>query len=221
MEQHEEYKSYPLLETKSDEAGRFSGHAATFQTDAYGDRIVPGAFERTIKAHRGKIPIFLDHSRADWIGFSSELAEDAKGLRIDAALSLETRAGADTYALLKLAKDLDYRVGLSIGFIADKFDIDELTGARSLKAISLIETSITPFPANTGARVEQIKSLRNFESILRDAGCSKEGAKRALASLTPYLNADAFGNTQRNERDARGARNDLFPALRAVLMESK
>lgn len=216
-----EYKAFPLLECKSEDGGRFTGYAATYARDAYGDRIAPGAFAQSIKDQKGKIPIFLDHDRANWVGFSTDLGEDSKGLYIDAILSLDSTRGADAYALLKTAKQADYRVGLSIGFVAQEWEMDS-TDNRILKAIDLWETSITPFPANRLARIESVKSVRNVEQILRDVGgCSKEGAKRALALLSPYLSADADGNQPTHGRDARSLRrsNQLRDALRAAIGE--
>lgn len=196
-----EVKDFPL-ECKSEDTGRFTGYAATYARDAYGDRIAPGAFAKSIKDNRGKIPIFFNHSRDNWIGLSSDLAEDAKGLYIDGSLNLDSGAGKDALSLLKMAGKMDYRVGLSIGFVPVEADMDG--NDRILKAIDLYEVSITPFPANAGARVESVKSIRNFEQILRDVGgCSGPGARRALALLRPYLSIDMDGNQPPPERDAR------------------
>jgi HK97 family phage prohead protease len=212
-----EYKAYPLLECKTEEGGEFSGYAAAYAKDVYGDRISPGAFTQTIKDQKGKIPIFLNHDTSDWIGFSTELEEDSKGLYIKAVLSLDSSKGADTAALLKIAKQVDYRVGLSIGFTAEEVEYDDATGGRLLKSINLWETSITPFPANKKARIDSIKSIRNIEQILRDVGgCSKESAKRAFAMLRPYLLADASGQPLPPERDVREqGQSELVAAIRA------
>lgn len=201
-----EYKSFPLLlSTKADEPqGHFTGYAAAYTKDLYGDRILPGAFGQSIKDQKGMIPIFLNHDSDLHIGFSTDLAEDAKGLYIEAVLSLESRQAADTYALLQTAKSIGYRMGLSIGFIPTEVDYDEPTQTRLLKGIELWETSITPFPANRSARIDSIKSVRNIEQLLRDVGgCSKEGAKKCYASLSPYLSVDTDGNLLLVERDAR------------------
>lgn len=201
-----EIKSYPLMECKADEAGRFKGYASTYQRDAYGDRIVPGAFAQSIKDQRGRIPIFLDHSRDNWVGFSTDLAEDAKGLFIDAQLSLKSTRGADAYALLQTAQSCDYNVGLSIGFIPTEVDTEESAAglARVIKTIDLYEVSLTPFPANKGARVQDFKSIRNVEQILRDVGgCSRDAARKATACLRPYLSVDADGNPTELSRDVQ------------------
>jgi HK97 family phage prohead protease len=213
-----EYKAYSLLETKSEAAGKFTGYASTYGRDAYGDRILAGAFAESIKEQRGKIPIFMEHF--DWIGVSTDLAEDAKGLYIEGQIALDTVRGRDAFALMQTSEKADFRVGLSIGFTAEEVEYDEATGARTLKKINLWETSITPFPANRGARVDSIKSLRNVEQILRDVGgCSKEGAKRAIALLQPYLLPDGSGSPPSSERDARTLRHLSDAAFRSALQE--
>lgn len=205
-----EYKAFPF-ECKNEDGGRFSGYASAYAKDIYGDRIAPGAFAKSIKRSKGKIPILYNHNEGMPLGFSSSLVEDSKGLYIEALLSLESTAGRDAYALLKTAKDVDFPMGLSIGFIAEDEDYDEKEG-RLLKTISLWETSITPYPANRAARIDGFKSIRDFESILRDAGCSKDEAKRALACLQPFLSADTDGRDARNLRQLVRKR-----ALRAAI----
>jgi hypothetical protein len=199
-----EHKQFAMTEFKADgDQGKFSGYASTYNRDAYGDRIIPGAFSQSIKDQRGVIPIFMNHSTDNWVGFSTDLAEDAKGLYIEGLLALDTSQGKDAYALLKTADKADYKVGLSIGFVAEEWELDD-TNNRILKTIDLWETSITPFPANRSARVASVKSVRNIEQILRDVGlCSKESSKRAIALLTPYLSADADGSPSQPLRDVR------------------
>jgi HK97 family phage prohead protease len=216
-----EIKAFPLLECKTEEGGRFSGYAATYSRDSYGDRIIPGAFGQTIKDRRGHIPIFMNHNPDSPLGFSEELAEDGKGLWISGILSIDTRGGADAYALLKTAKTVDYKMGLSIGFIAE--EVEYASDGRLLKSIDLWETSLTPFPANSGARVEQFKSLRNVEQILRDVGgCSKESAKRTLSALRPHLSAGADGQPPTQKRDVTGlGRMAAVMTLRAQLETEK
>jgi HK97 family phage prohead protease len=215
-----EYKSFPLLlSTKADEpTGHFTGYAAAYTKDLYGDRILPGAFGQSIKDQKGMIPIFLNHDSDLHIGFSTDLAEDAKGLYIEAVLSLESRQAADTYALLQTAKSIGYRMGLSIGFVPTEVDYDEPSQTRLLKGIELWETSITPFPANRSARIDSIKSVRNLEQVLRDAGhCSREEAKRIALCLQPYLSVDADGNLPLTQRDAGHRGQPVMAAILAAL----
>jgi uncharacterized protein len=184
-----EIKSFPIAEYKAKTAAPgFTGYASTWTKDVYGDRIAPGAFSQSIKDKRGRIPILMNHDTDVPVGFSTDLAEDAKGLYIDGTLATDTRNGADAYALLKLADAIDYRVGMSIGFITQEFEFDDTGMNRILNQIDLWEASIALFPANRAARVDTVKSMRNFEQILRDAGgCSLEDAQRIAAACLPGL----------------------------------
>lgn len=187
-----ESKAFSMLEckTKADAPGTFTGYASTYSKDAYGDKILPGAFAQSIKDKRGKIPIYFNHRSDNLIGFSTDLAEDTKGLYIDATLSTETTTGADVYALLKLAESIDFRMGLSIGFYTLEAESAD-DGSRVIKAVDLVETSVTATPANSGARVETIKSKRAIEQVLRDVGlCSADRSKRVLSMLRPYFSPD-------------------------------
>jgi HK97 family phage prohead protease len=187
-----EKKSFAMVEckTKAETPGTFTGYASTYAKDAYGDRILPGAFAQSIKDQRGKIPILFNHRSDSLVGFSTDLAEDTKGLYIDASLALGTATGADVYALMQLAEKVDFRMGLSIGFYTLEAELAD-DGGRLIKSVDLVETSITATPANNGARVESVKSKRAIERILRDVGsCSLESSKRVLALLNPYLSPD-------------------------------
>ena len=211
-----EFKAFPLLELKSEDAGRFTGYASTYAKDFYGDRILPGAFAQSIRDQKGKIPLFYDHLRSLPIGFSTDLAEDAKGLYIEGQLSLDSTHGRDAHALLKTAKSVDYRMGLSIGFITSEVEVEH-DGTRVIKSLELFETSLTPFPVNRQARVEALKSIRNIEQLLRDvAGCSPEQAKRTLSFLRPYLSVDADGKSLQSERDVTEREQVVSRAVVAI-----
>jgi HK97 family phage prohead protease len=181
-----EYKQFPLLDFKAanadDELGKFNGYASTWTKDSYGDVIAPGAFAQSIVDKRGKYPILFNHEQSSWIGFTTAMAEDQKGLAISAGIALKSSAGADAYALLKAADAIDFRIGLSIGFIAT--DTERADEGRILKTIELYEISLTPFPANQRAFVDSVKNIRDFEKALRDVGCfSVSESKRILAAL--------------------------------------
>ena len=219
MNDYREYRSYELLESKSDEsAGTFSGYAATYQLDAYGDKIVPGAFGESIKAKRGIVPLFFNHQPDAWMGFITSLAEDHKGLKVEGALSLGTLHGQNTHALLKTADRIGFRVGLSIGFIAEETDEDE-ERHRLLKKIDLWEASITPFPAGRGAAITESRSVRNTERLVRDVtGCSTAQAKRLLSVLDLAERNAAVPNQSLKSRDVDSLRRAITGERLALAM---
>jgi HK97 family phage prohead protease len=202
-----------MVECRTKEAapGTFTGYASTYSKDAYGDRILPGAFAQSIRDQRGKIPIYFNHRSDQLIGFSTDLAEDTKGLYIDASLSLDSSTGADVYALLKLAEQVDFRMGLSIGFYTVEAELSD-DGGRLIKTVDLVETSVTATPANSGSRVDTVKSTRVVEQLLRDVGgCSVEKSKRVTALLTPYLSPEKDEGEPADDlvRDVREWRQQL------------
>ena len=180
--------------------GTFSGYGAAFgNVDSYGDVIKPGAFKRTLKEAKqtGRWPAMLSQ-HGGWgmssedmtpIGIWTAMEEDAQGLKVEGKLALDTRRGADAYALLKMAPRpaLD---GMSIGYIAKKFTVGTAIGEprRTLEDIELMEISLVTFPANGAALVNQVKAaagcktIRDFEDFLRDAGGFSNAAAKAIAS---------------------------------------
>jgi HK97 family phage prohead protease len=180
------YAYHTLMQFKTvadDKAGAFSGYASTYNLDLQNDKIQPGAFAQSITDKRGKVPIFFNHE--DWIGVSTSLAEDGKGLIMAGEIALGNSDGADAYALLQKAAELDFRVGMSIGFTAQDWDFDG--NVRTLKEINLYEISITPFPAQPKAFVSDVKTFRDLEKHLREVErFSKSDARRIMRVVADY-----------------------------------
>lgn len=187
----------PPLELKfsRDGAGTLSGYASVFgpPADRHGDVIAPGAFAKSLAS--GDVPLMLwSHDLSEPIGVWTDLREDSKGLHVTGRLTLETRRGAEAYALLR-----DQALnGLSIGYRV--VDFDELPeGGRLLKEIELAEISLVTLPSASRARVTSVKSgeitPRLLESILREAGIPK----RLAASVVIH----GWKGAAEGERDAR------------------
>jgi uncharacterized protein len=187
-----EYKTFPFLQLKADGGnGTFSGYASAYAKDLTGDKIEPGAFAQSIADKRGQIPIFYNHDDGAWVGFSTSLAEDGKGLMLNGKLATATSAGKDVYELLQAAAALDFRVGMSIGYVPTDWDWDG--DSRTLKTIDLWEASITPFPAQPKAFVADIKSVRDLERYLRDVERLSKGDARRIALVMSNLNLSSGG----------------------------
>jgi len=201
--------------------GVFSGYGAVFgNTDSYGDVIEKGAFRDTLREweQRGKLPpMLLQHGGGMFGGAADDMLpigkwlsmeENSKGLKVEGQLfAMATERGQYIYEGLKSGV-LD---GLSIGFRVKKYTRGTKPSepARRLEAIDLMEVSVVTFPANGKARVsgvkasERIKTIRDFEDFLRDAGGFSNAAARAIAS---------GGFKAADPRDEDGA--DLMAALR-------
>lgn len=175
----------PALEIKRttvDETGLFSGYASTFggPSDAYGDIIQKGAFSETLTRHHleGTRPALLwAHDQTQPIGSWKSLEEDDVGLRVTGQLTLEVEKAREALALMK-----SDALGLSIGFRVPDGGATHRSGYRELKRVDLHEISTVALPANRRAKISEVKSIRHFESALRDElGFSARQAKK-LAS---------------------------------------
>jgi HK97 family phage prohead protease len=186
-----EVRSYVLQLKAVGEDGTIEGYGSVFGVrDSYDDVIAPGAYAESLKAHKaeGTMPAMLwQHDASAPIGVWLEMVEDAKGLRIKGRLALDTVKGAEAYALLKMGA----LNGLSIGFVSKQWSYDRETDVRTLLEVELWEVSLVTFPANEAARitgikaadVAGIKTIRQAEQALRDAGFSADAAKAFLAEV--------------------------------------
>jgi phage head maturation protease len=127
--------------------------------------------------------MLFQHDAVQTIGVWASLREDDHGLAVSGRIS-DTAQGRDVRTL---AKD-GAVTGLSIGFIAQDFDI-EPDGVRVLKQIDLHEVSVVTFPMNELARVQSVKaalrcgqtpSRDELTFLLRNAGLSRRATRRLL-----------------------------------------
>lgn len=167
------------------EDGSFSGFAAAIgNVDQGGDKIVAGAFAKTIKKNKGRVPVLAGHDRSKHIGWGVSAEEKTKGLAVEGMLDLNVQAARELHSLSKKAMELGTSMGLSIGYSAPKTAWEG--DVRLLKEINLFEYSFTPFPMNPKARVDSIKheeigelivgTPRELEETLREAGVSRQKA---------------------------------------------
>lgn len=183
-----EFKATIQLKAEG-KSGQFSGYASTYNLDLQNDKIQPGAFAQSIADKKGKVPIFFNHE--DWIGFSTSLAEDGKGLAMNGELALGNTIADNAYALVQKAAQLDFRVGMSIGFTATDWDWDG--NVRTLKEINLYEVSITPFPAQPKAFINDVKTFRDLEKHLREVECFSKADARRIMRVVSDLNQSSGG----------------------------
>lgn len=180
-----ERRSFALEIASVEQTGLIKGYGSVFgNVDSYKEKIAPGAFVDSLAAHTkaGTMPAMLWQHRSDQVpGVWTSMSEDKRGLKVDGEFILGTQLGKEAH-VLTAKKAVN---GLSIGFVTKKSELDEESGVRTLTAIDLWEVSIVTFPANTKARITDVKSLpkniREFEDYLREGGFSANQAK-AIAS---------------------------------------
>ena len=200
-------------EIKASAEGVIEGYGSVFgNVDSYGDIVMPGAFEVTLRS-APRLPAMLwQHDAAEPIGVWSEMREDKRGLWVKGQLALGTQRGREALELIQLGA----LTGLSIGYRTVKSTYDEQTGVRSLSELELWEVSPVTFPANeaariTGAKASEIASIKDFERFLRDAGFSRKEAKR--------IAAQGFGEPGLCDADTEDAdeTDDLGASIRQAL----
>ena len=185
-ENHDRYSVRTMaLHVKAEdveEDGSFSGLGSVFGVvDSYNEAVAAGAFKDSLAEHmkKGRMPRMLwQHNSDQPIGVWDEISEDKNGLVVKGRLAIdenpneEVRQAREAYKLLRMGA-LD---GLSIGYKLRKSETDEDTGVRTLLSIDLWEVSLVTFPANDDARIGAVRSVRDLEIVLRDAGLSKKEA---------------------------------------------
>ncbi len=127
---------------------RFAGYAALFGApDGARDIIMPGAFARSLGMRDRPVPLFWQHRADQQIGWTEQIAEDARGLRVIARI--DNPDGRAALSLFTHAVD-----GLSFGYRARRFR--KTANGRLLDEIDLFEVSLVTHPLQHGARVHLI-----------------------------------------------------------------
>lgn len=179
-----------LFELKAaKEDGTFEGLASPFgELDQGGDIVMKGAFSETLAEYEAKgrrVPMLWQHNPREPIGMYPTLKETDTGLEVVGQCNMEVQQGREAHALMKQGA----LSGLSIGYAADKYTIDNETGIRTLVKLKLYEISPVTFPMADSARVSVVKSLEeagnlsDCERILRDAGFDKQTATAFTARV--------------------------------------
>lgn len=169
--------------------GLIKGYAATFDKDRQNDRIVKGAFNKTIEFHRTrKRPIRMQwqHSIYELIGGFDpfKAVEDDRGLYVEGDINLETQRGREAYALAKQGVLTDF----SIGFMAP--DVEWKDGIREIKEIELYEVSLVSEPANLYANVTEVKSVSVYEDLPLADASHKWEPEAALQRVREFTNSE-------------------------------
>ncbi|WP_417819053.1 HK97 family phage prohead protease [Tritonibacter scottomollicae] len=128
---------------------RIAGYAALFdKLDGARDTIRPGAFARTLLERRlgslGPYPLYWQHRPDRRIGWVETAGEDARGLRIIAAI--DNPDGRAAGLLRERAVN-----GLSFGYRARSHR--RTPQGRELADIELFEVSVVTHPLQDGARI--------------------------------------------------------------------
>jgi len=199
---------------EEDGPGYVEGYGAVFNNiDLGGDRIIPGAFKKTIAE---KLPLkrikFVDNHNGYWgssediIGVVEGAKEDEFGLWFRAKLSKSQRA----QEVREKIKDgiLD---ALSIGYNPVKYSYEKIEGReddiRNLEEIELSEVSVVPWGMNPLATVTGVKGQENLELLLKKLNSlevkelsdqNKQLVKESINNLKALLGDEPPTGTQKS-----------------------
>lgn len=191
-----EYKELVFDVKAAGAEGEFEGYASVFGVVDLGNDVVqPGAFAKSLNER--KVKMLWQHDTGQPIGVWTEIREDDRGLYVRGKLILDVQRGKEAAALLK-AGALD---SMSIGFRTVVSEINNDSDVRKLVELELHEISLVTFPMLPDAMVTSAKSIkteREFEKFLRDAGYSK--AQSVAIASHGYK---AVNNLRDADHDAR------------------
>lgn len=195
----------PLIVKRLSDAteGVFHGLASVPLPDRQGDVLPLAAFAQSVtefKAGRLVLPILLDHDPARQIGSVLALDLTDAGLEVTAQLALGLDGGREALERMKAGP-----VGLSIGFRPVPGSITQQGALRVIGNVDLHEISVVSIPANGSARTLTIKSVREIEHVLRDAGLSNRQAKRAASAAYKALALPDNESDESQPADDEGA----------------
>lgn len=159
-----------------------------------------GAYVDTLKGKTRMPPMLLNHDqRSVPIGIWDSMKEDDTGLRVKGRMLSHDVAKQAWEAMKEGAL-----TGLSIGYRATKFEENDHGGLDLLK-IDLREGSVVTMPAEDEARIDVVKfedmfgtidsieTVKEFEIVLREAGHSREVAKRLVSQFKDVCQREADG----------------------------
>lgn len=195
--------------------GLFSGYASVYGgVDSYGDTIIEGAYATTIANRERPVQLRFNHE-AGVIGKWTRIEEDAKGLYVEGELTPGHSKAMDVYASLMHGAIS----GLSIGYRPVKFTPNQ-TGGLDLEEISLIEISVVESPADLNAQIgnikstlDEVKTLKEVETLLRDAGGFSRADATALVGRIKTLT--------HGDRDAEKDANELLKYIHSASLKLK
>lgn len=162
----------------TDADGQRLGHidiygAAFNNVDEGNDRILPGAFARTIQNSKSRakarnkkyaLKMLWQHDSNEIIGGWHDMSEDVEGLRAKGDIALKTQRGAEFYELADLEMLDEFSIIYDVMPGGAKYD---KSGVRELSELRLFSIDPVTFPMNDSPHTVSLKSMQ-FKSVCGD-----------------------------------------------------
>ena len=184
--------------------GIFEGYLSTYgDVDSYGTYFMPGAWDKSIERFNSGevIPVLWSHDRSKPIGKFTELKSDDKGLWGRGKLTMEDPQAKIAYAHMKDGSVM----GLSVGFELDYDNViyNEKLDALGIAEADLFECSVVVFPANTNAKITNLKSQNHDHGENKMEGSIAETIEKMNAAIENLRTAqNAQNDAEISKRDA-------------------
>jgi HK97 family phage prohead protease len=211
-------KSYPVVELKADSAnkGIVEAVASVFgNVDLVGDRVVPGAFQKSIAEWKGKnargrfLPFTDEHdwSRLGRIGKVIDLAETEEGLKVTAQLFMEQESARDVYGQMKEGVVGEFSFAYDV--VKERKAKD---GANELVELAILDIASTLHGANPETRLVSIKTdettadewhVKGGSGAATDDSPWEEGPAMAACDSAADFRAICAGERSEGEPDER------------------
>lgn len=176
------------------DTGELTGYFSTYQSvaDSYGDCVAPGCFTETIKAwaEKGKhIPLVWNHNMDDpelIIGQVDKIEDDEYGPLMTAHFYDTPKAQA-ARNLMKEGSVYQFSYAYSIDSARKPNENEKAVDPninQVLEAVSLMEITITPTPAQPLAEMVSVKAGR------RNSKSDEDAIRQAISLLQGVLDTD-------------------------------
>lgn len=217
------------IRSMDDEKGIVTGYASVFDNyiPGYNEVVRQGAFTKTLKENKGKVPIFRSHNAERQIGHGFTATQDDNGLLVEGEiLKDDIQDAREEWALMKQAHAIGAPRGISIGFTTIKEGVAErfkgFAKVREILEARLFEWSPTPFPANTKAGVTQLRNRyieRDDEEIIETLSDIEKNINplelEAVMNALDRLNTGQAGHKE-SESGMLHSLDDLIIKLRSI-----
>lgn len=194
------------VKAEGEDAGRFTGRASVYGVvDSYNDVVMPGCFADFLAANGPRIKVLSQHDPSNAIGIA-ELSDTDTALLANGQLVLDLASARDEYIRLKNGLIDGISIGYDVAPGGASFDAD---GIRRLHKLNLWEISLVTFPANTFARVTDVKHGVKFVSNLQTA-------MQYLATAIARHQRHMDGSEVTDEASQRQMMDEMMAAAMAI-----
>lgn len=207
-------KTLEAKATTTTDAGEFVALAAAYSIDRAGDRIVPGAFAKSIdrwQASGKSVPLHWNHQGEpeDIIGAidPATMEETELGLKVAGKVDLDgSEKGREAWRSMKAGT-----MSLSFGYmvVAEK----QADDANELHELDLFEISVVPGPANADTRFLSLKSMSD-DQLREELGSLRKRVDEIEAQLEEPPDADDVEDEPGESQQASDPEADQFEVER-------